>query len=174
VAENGEPSGGAVERPGNGGADNELERLAARLLQDISEGTDGADGNGQGPVMFSEKYRGPFTHPYILKELNEVVQNGAERAFRLTEKEQEFRHESVTKLLTAEIDDAKKTAFDRRLVIILIFVFLLLCLAGAFAAVMTGHNTGAGLVAGAGAVLSGGAYLVNRSRNKKASGKDDD
>jgi uncharacterized membrane protein len=165
-----EPSGGAVERQANG-SDNELERLAARLLEDISEGADGANGGLRGPVMFSEKYRGPFTHPHILKELNQVVENGAERAFKVTEDEQKFRHESVRQILASEIESRNKEAFDRRLVIILIFVFLILCLVGAFVAVMTGHNVGAGLVAGAGAVISGGALLITRV-GRKPQGKE--
>lgn len=148
-------------------ADNELDRLAARLLEDLSEDKDGEGGGRYGPVMLSEKYRGPFTHPYILKELDQVVNNGAERAFSLTEKEQEFRHARVNDIVAADIRSRDKEAVDRRLVIILIFTFLALCLAGAFAAVMTGHNTGAGLVAGAGAVITGGALLIARSRAKK-------
>ena len=148
-------------------SDNELERLAARLLDDLSEENDGSSG-GRGPVMLSEKYRGPFTHPHILKELDQVVQNGAERAFRLTEKEQEFRHARVEEIVHSEIKNRDKEAFDRRLVIILIFAFLALCLAGAFAAVMTGHDAGAALVAGAGAVITGGALLITRSQARKS------
>jgi uncharacterized membrane protein len=159
------PDAGAVERQGHT-SDNELERLAARLLEDMSDGKGEKNGDTRIPVMMSEKYRGPFTHPHILRELNEVVENGAERAFKLTENEQQFRHAATTKLLAAEIEGRHKEAFDRRLVIILIFIFLTLCLAGAFAAVMTGHNTGAGLVAGAGAVISGAALLITRSAGK--------
>jgi uncharacterized membrane protein len=148
-------------------AENELERLAARLLEDLSGDAAGA-GGGPVPVMLSEKYRGPFSHPHILKELDTVVENGAERAFRLTEKEQEFRHDRVKVIVDSEIRNHYREAADRRLVIILIFIFLALCLAGAFAAVMTGHNTGAGLVAGAGAVVAGGGLLITRSQARRA------
>jgi uncharacterized membrane protein len=149
-------------------SDNELDRLASRLLDDISGDKATESGDRIGSIMFSEKYRGPFSHPHILKELDQVVTNGAERGFRLTEKEQEFRHERVKELLGSEIKEREKEAFDRRLIIILIFAFLALCLVGAFVAVMTGHNTGAGLVAGAGAVITGGGLLIARIPAKKS------
>jgi uncharacterized membrane protein len=155
-----------LESPGQG--ENQLERLAARLMRDLSDDDTAPNGDHLNHIMLSEKYRGPFSHPYILKELEQVVDNGAERAFRLTEKEQDFRHEQVKELLGSEIKEREKAAFDRRLVIILVFSFLILCLAGAFAAVMTGHDTGAGLVAGAGAVVTGAALLITRPQKNKS------
>jgi uncharacterized membrane protein len=147
---------------------NELDRLAARLLEGYSDDHLAENGDRLSHIMFSEKYRGPFSHPHILRELDAVVTNGAERGFRLTEKEQEFRHARDKELLDSEIKERGKEASDRRLVIILIFVFLALCLGLAFAAVMTGHNAGAGLVAGAGAVIAGGGLLIARGRTRKS------
>ena len=75
-------------------------------------------------VTLSEKYNGPFPHPSVLTELNKVVENGGERAFWLTEKEQEHRHAMEEAGLKSIIKHRDKEALDRRLIIILVFVSL--------------------------------------------------
>jgi uncharacterized membrane protein len=144
-----------------------LERLVARALENYSA-EDGAEASpSDAAVMLSEKYSGPFAHPAVLGELNKVVENGAERAFQLTEKEQAHRHELEKAEVDSVIRQRDKDAADRRLVIILVFAFLSLCLVGAFVSIMTAHPAGGGLVAGAGAIITGAALLTVRSKNNK-------
>lgn len=159
---------GALERALHNG-DTTLERLAARILEDMSDTDSSKEGEPRyhQPVMVSEKYTGPFAHPDLLEKLNEVVDDGAERAFRLTEREQEHRHAMERAVLDASVKQHDRDASDRRLVIVLLFVFLALSLGGAIAAIMTGHSAGGGLVAGAAAIITAGGYLISRSRRNQ-------
>src|SRR4051794_32850438 len=89
-----------------------LERMARSVLEagESRIRTDGANlsENGQmeadtlAEVLLSEKYSGIFPHPSVLRGLGQVVEHGAERAFRLTEKEQDHRHDCDRKLVDAE------------------------------------------------------------------------
>jgi uncharacterized membrane protein len=144
-----------------------LDRLAARLLDNLSADDNATGTSSDMAVMLSEKFSGPFAHPAVLAELDKVIENGAERAFGLTEKEQEHRHAMEKLEVNSVVKHRDKDAIDRRLVIILVFTFLTLCLAGAFASIMTGHAAGAGLVGGAAAIITAAALLIARYRSKK-------
>lgn len=68
--------------------------------------------------MVSEKYTGPIAHPDLLEKLNGVIEDGAERTFRLTEQEQAHRHSMEKAVLDASVKQHERDASDRRLVII--------------------------------------------------------
>jgi uncharacterized membrane protein len=149
--------------------DSTLERLVERaVVNQFSDDVKGIGPDGGMPhLRFAEKFSGPFAHPDVLRQLNEVVENGAERAFRRAEKEQEHRHKMDTDLLQSTIKERGKESFDRRLIIILLFALLAICIAGAIAAVITGHNIGGGIFAGVAALLSAGGIFLARSQSKK-------
>src|SRR2546429_563700 len=103
-------------------AESSLDRLVERLREsDLAHVGDPDDKPAAAVAKFllSEKYKGPFPHPTVLRGLNEVVQNGAERAFALTEKEQAHRHQCDLKMINAEINEMNRIATDRRLIIII-------------------------------------------------------
>ncbi len=146
-----------------------LERLVARALANYAD-----DGSNVGPdaspsVMLSEKYSGPFAHPAVLADLDKVLENGAERGFCLTEREQSHRHEIERAEAASIIKHRESVSTDRRITIVCIFTFMLLCLTGAFIAVMTDHTAGAGLLGGGGAIVTALALFFARSRLEKAS-----
>lgn len=170
MTDNSAAEGGIVEPAAKNDNDTTLERLVERAIgNQLSDGADGVkpDSSVHNFMRFSEKFSGPFAHPDVLRQLNEVVENGAERAFNRAEKEQEHRHKMDEELLKSTISQRDKEAFDRRLIIILLFCFLTACLAGAFAAVITGHNVGGGIFAGVAALISAGGILLARSQSKK-------
>lgn len=117
-------------------------------------------------VLLSEKYSGAFPHPSVLRDLDIVVKDGAERAFRLTEKEQDHRHDCDKKLLDAEIKARDSEIKDRRLIIILVSIFLFLALCGSFASIMTDHPAGAGLAGGGAVILLGGLVGLFKKQQK--------
>jgi uncharacterized membrane protein len=144
-----------------------LELLAEGALNDDSTDNPKA---ALAKILLSERYSGSFAHPNVLSRLNEVVENGVERGFRLTEREQEHRHECDRKLVDCEVESTKLEAKDRRLLIILTFVFLLLALGGAIASVLTGHPAGAGIVGGSAVIIAGLATVLwKRRRDAKPS-----
>jgi uncharacterized membrane protein len=174
-------SSGSLEKSG-GSPDGENSSTLARLIQVLSEASKGELDLAQleqmpnseeaaiAKVLLSETYRGAFPHPSVLKQLNDVIENGAERAFGMTEKEQAHRHECDTKIVDAEVEEAKARSFDRRLVIILAFVFLILSLSAATWLVVDGHAAGAGLVGGGGSLVAlvGIFFGVKKTEGKAA------
>jgi uncharacterized membrane protein len=150
----------------------EADTSALELLAEGVLNGDDSSGPASGPnaalakILLSERYSGSFAHPDVLRRLNEVIENGAERGFRLTEREQEHRHACDVKLVDCEVDSRKREAKDRRLLIILAFVFLLLGLGGAIAAVLTNHPAGAGIVGGGAAIIAALATLLWKRRSR--------
>lgn len=143
-----------------------LELLAEGVLDDDSNTGSTAGPNATlAKILLSERYSGSFAHPDVLRRLNEVIENGAERGFMLTEREQEHRHACDVKLVDCEVESRKREAQDRHLLIVLTFVFLLLALGGAIAAVLTGHPTGAGIVGGSAAIIAALATLLWKRRS---------
>jgi uncharacterized membrane protein len=123
-------------------------------------------------LLMSEVYSGNFAHPSILKGLNEVVKNGAERAFSLTEKEQQHRHDCDKIALNAEVRDGKKAATDRRMVIIFLIAFVSASLSAAFTAAWVG-NLPATAISGLTGVALAIAGLVKLAPRKSGAAKED-
>jgi len=170
---------------------SELERLARAIRRNESDlSTDGepegnpnipGDDPAQGALDISllERYRGTFIHPDLLGKFDECINNGAERAFAQTEREQAHRHECDRKLVDAQVElvksQVRKTDAENRerlLIIILAFVFVLLSTAAAFTAVMTDHPVGVG-IAGGGALLAA-IGLFARVRKLQSSAQGDE
>jgi uncharacterized membrane protein len=148
-----------------------LELLAEGVLKDESDPSSKAALAG---ILLSERYSGNFAHPDVLRRLDGVIKDGAERGFMLTEREQEHRHKLDEKLVDSQVDSNKREAQDRRLVIVLSFVFVFLALAGAFVAILTGHPVGAGLAGGAAVIIGGLSALVwRRLGNQRSDGPGD-
>lgn len=155
-----------------------LERLARSVLDARNAGSQsegpGLAERGHGgaeslaEVLLSENYSGVFPHPSVLRGLDGVVDQGAERAFRLTEKEQDHRHDCDRKLVDSEIRSRDRESEDRRLLIIMAFVILILALSGAMVAIMTGHPAGAGLAGGGLVIGLGSVYGLTRKQSKGA------
>src|SRR6185437_3076162 len=86
-----------------------LELLAEGVLK---EETDPSSKAALAGILLSERYSGNFAHPDVLRRLDGVIKDGAERGFRLTEREQEHRHKLDEKLVDSEIDSIKREAQD--------------------------------------------------------------
>lgn len=125
-------------------------------------------------ILLSESYKGAFPHPDNLRQFNEVVENGAERAFALTEREQEHRHECDNKIIDAQIRATDSEGNDRRLVIILAFSFAFVSLIATVVLVVMGKNIGGGLL-GVVSLLSAiaGGVFYGRSRGVKPPSRGD-
>ncbi len=137
-----------------------LERLVERALANGASDPDSAESKAElVRVLLSERYSGAFPHPDVLRQFDDVIDNGAERAFALTEREQQHRHDCDNRLLGSKIALKQREAYDRRLLIILSFTFLLLSLVGSVVAIMTGHPVGAA-VGGGGALVGIGAVVA--------------
>ena len=79
-----------------------LERMIQAAIEDPT-GADGNDIRKVASIFLSEAYSGPFQHPDFLRRFDEVVENGAERAFSLSEREQKHRHDNDTKIIDAQV-----------------------------------------------------------------------
>jgi uncharacterized membrane protein len=154
------PDEGATETEAQGAGS--LERLA-REVANLESDPKKVEALAQQMVL-SERYSGAFPHPAMLKQFGSVVENGAERAFQLTEREQSHRHECERKLIDAEIGTIKKQDTDRRLAIILTFIFLAGAMATSAILISKGHSVGAGLVGGAGVIAAVGALIAGGRR----------
>jgi uncharacterized membrane protein len=133
-----------------------LERLVEQVLQENPDGTLPGDVDPKSEivkVLLSEKFQGAFPHPAVLQQLDEIIPNGAERAFSMTEREQAHRHECDKLLIESENTARKREWEDRRIVIIMTFILLFISLGCAFYAVINGHPVGTGL-AGGGALIA--------------------
>lgn len=53
-------------------------------------------------VLMSAQWQGPLPPPAVVEAFDHVVENGAERIFRMAEKEQEHRHRMESTLVEAE------------------------------------------------------------------------
>jgi uncharacterized membrane protein len=123
-------------------------------------------------LLLSEAYTGSFAHPSILKDLNEVVNDGAERAFALTEREQQHRHECDKLALRAEIRDVDRGSTDRRIVIVFLICFVSAAVSASFFAAFTGHIAASSVAGLFGvAIAVGGLVKLAPSRLKKEDGK---
>jgi uncharacterized membrane protein len=152
-----------------------LERLVEQALQDNSNNSasEKVDPKAEiARVLLSENYRGAFPHPAVLRQLDEVISNGAERAFSMTEREQKHRHECDKLLIDSENTARKREWEDRRIVIVITFVLLFASLGCAFYAVINGHSAGAGL-AGGGALIALIGLFALRARKKRKADSDD-
>jgi uncharacterized membrane protein len=109
----------------------------------------------------------PFPDPEVLRQLDEVVSHGAERAFSLAEREQAHRLEMERMRLSAQLHPRRKNFSESYLVITLSFVFLGLALAGAIIiAAINGHgwgNASSSIISVGAAVTVVGEYLGLRS-----------
>jgi uncharacterized membrane protein len=154
--------------------------MAQALQRNASDLTGSGDNGPTGTiadVLLSERYKGSFPHPDVLSKLAECVEDGAERAFSLTEKEQQHRHEcdrkvidAQAKLIEAQVREIDAEREDRRLLIVLSFIFLVLAGAAAFWAVMTDHPAGAGIL-GTSSLVALSAALVQLFRSRSHGGK---
>lgn len=151
--------------PESSGAQEALERAVKRALDESSAAEPGEDIVRQ--VLLEERYRGAFAHPEILRQLNDVIENGAERAFSVTEKEQAHRHLCERDAITAEIDALRRDQQDRRIVIYGTFAYLFVSLAIAAVLVLGGYSAAAiGLAASGILVALIGMFHHGRSGNK--------
>jgi uncharacterized membrane protein len=154
-----------------------LESLAREVANVDSEDEDGAPSASAKEdlatrILLSERYSGAFAHPSLLKQFDQVVQNGAERAFALTEREQQHRHEMESKLVNAEIDAIKAQGFDRRLAIILVFLLVLAGLVIAAVLAAIGKPVGAGVSIGFSALAVLGTIFAATRVGKGRDGND--
>lgn len=163
-------------------ASSELERLAEALLVNGLPPNERDDphldtpGSTMASILRSEKYRGAFIHPDLLKQFDQYIKNGAERAFSLTEREQEHRHavdvqflHAQTSLVAAQVEKIKSENQDRRLVIIFSFIFFMAVGVGGFVAIMTDHALGGASVLGGGGLVAIAGILVALARRGQQS-----
>jgi len=124
-------------------------------------------------LLLSERYKGSFPHPEVLRRLDDCVENGAERAFALTELEQKDRHgnnrrflDAKIRLIDAEVRRSDKISTDRRITIVCAFIVVLLSLAGAFTAIMVDKTAGAAVLGSGGliAVITAVASTLRREQ----------
>lgn len=59
-------------------------------------------------LISQNSFRGPLPPPSMLREYNEIVQNGAERIMARSEKEQAHRHDITSKAVKGNIDKDKR------------------------------------------------------------------
>lgn len=59
-------------------------------------------------IVSQSSFRGPLPPPSMLREYNEIVDNGAERIMVRSEKEQAHRHSMQSKTVTGNIDKDKR------------------------------------------------------------------
>jgi uncharacterized membrane protein len=150
-----------------------LERLVAQVLDhEVTEDDVGSDASTAvksivARVLLHEQYKGVFPHPANLREFDEVVSNGAERAFALTELEQQHRHKCDDKLIDSQIDAQHSFDSDRRMLIILGFVVVLLLVAGAIILAAIGKNLGAGVLGGVSILTAAGGALLFKARSTR-------
>jgi uncharacterized membrane protein len=149
---------------------SELERLA-EALQVTQNGQNGSppesSDSTMASILLSEKYRGAFIHPDLLEQFGRCIKDGAERAFSLTEREQEHRHRlddkfahAQTSLVEAQVEKLTSENKDRRLLIILAFIYFVFIGAGGFAAIMTNHAVGGASVLGGGGLVAISGILL--------------
>jgi uncharacterized membrane protein len=112
-------------------------------------------------LLLSETYKGSFPHPDVLKSLDGCVTDGAERAFRLTEREQEHRHRLDEKLVDAQVNlvnaqvrKSDSDNHDRRILVIVASVIAVGTIAAAFLAIVKGYPGGAAIISGGGALAT--------------------
>lgn len=157
------------------GSTGSLERLA-REVANLDGSGDPSSSDVQAlakRLVLSETYSGSFPHPAMLKQFDSVVENGAERAFQLTEREQSHRHECDRRLIDAEVAAVRSQGFDRRLVIILVFLFLFASTAASVFLITKGHSVGAGLFGGASLVtVIGSLFALSKGSRAEEKSKD--
>lgn len=162
-------NGGKVPDGAQDGKDSTLERLA-EVMHDVEDGEPVTGERLAARVLMSERYSGAFPHPQFLRGYGEVVENGAERAFALTEKEQEHRHECDAKLVDSEVSARNSASVDRRILIIGCLIIVLLTLIGAVALALNDKNVPGGLLGGAGILIAlAGGFAAKRLERKPAS-----
>lgn len=143
------------------GHDAQLDRLAEVIgAEDAATGDD----PGLARILMSEKYRGSFSHPAHLREFGQIVENGAERAFSVTEREQQHRHRCDEKLVDSEVRSRDRFSGDRRLVIILCFISVMIGIIGSVVLVIAGYATAAWLVGGGTAIATLGGSIFARKK----------
>jgi uncharacterized membrane protein len=161
---------------------SELERLAEALQVDTpprngrddvqpDDADDASSGSTIAGILLSEKYRGAFIHPDLLHQFDQCIEDGAERAFSLTEREQQHRHALDTQfaraqinLVSAQADKIRSENLDRRLLIVFAFIYFMLVGTGSFVAVMTDHVVGGASVLGGGALIAIAGVLTALAR----------
>lgn len=120
--------------------------------------------------LTSLSWRGPFAPPEFYGSLNEVVENGGERAFSFTEREQKHRH-------SWESGAMSKQFILAMFGLVAGFVVSLLLIGSAFYLSINDNNLGAGLFLTAGAVgmvgsLIKGSSMFNLNRNNKSAAEE--
>lgn len=141
-----------------------------RLVQALdSAGEDVDPKSAIAKVLLSENYRGAFPHPAVLHQLNDVIPDGAERAFSMTEREQAHRHECDKLLIESENAARKREWEDRRIVIVMTFVLLFVSLGCGFYAVINGHPLGTGLAGGGALIALIGIFTLRARKNRTKS-----
>jgi uncharacterized membrane protein len=146
-----------------------LEKLAREIadLDEVDSASDVKTTTLAQRLILSEQYSGSFPHPALLKQFDEVVDNGAERAFQLTEREQKHRHDCDLKLVDAEVTAIRGLGIDRRLVIILAFLFLFTSMTFSAVLVSKGHSAGAGIFGGISVLTTIGAIFAATRAGKR-------
>jgi len=137
-----------------------------RLVQALDSASEDVDPKAIARVLLSESYRGAFPHPAVLNQLNNVIPDGAERAFSMTEREQAHRHECDKLIIESENAARKREWEDRRIVIVMTFVLLFISLGCAFYAVINGHPVGTGLAGGGALIALIGIFALRARRNR--------
>lgn len=145
-----------------------LERLVEEALSPDVSDKDDSEADIVRRVLLSESYRGQFAHPNILRQLDDIIEGGAERAFSMSEREQLHRHSCDKQLIGAETTALARESSDRRLVIILTFGFLFLSLILSFIAVLTKHGAVGVALGGAGVLVAVIGIFKLRPRGSSA------
>jgi uncharacterized membrane protein len=156
-----------------GEGDSALDRLAAVIDGEEAPVDDATTAVAR--VLLSEQYRGPFPHPSNLREFDDIVSNGAERAFALTEKEQNHRHAADDRLMDLEFECRRAENYDRRLLIWLSFLLAVLGIMGVVVLLAMGQPVGGGILGGAAilAGLGGALFAQRRSRQRPSLSRDE-
>jgi uncharacterized membrane protein len=146
---------------------SELDRIAAEFLQqDAAESDSTHDSSTVSSLVagvLMERYKGVFPHPDSLKKFDEVVANGAERAFSLTELEQKHRHSCDNKLIDAQIASQRALDMDRRIFICIASLVVLSLVITTVVLAATGASIAAGAF-GLGSIITGtaGIFLLKK------------
>lgn len=122
-------------------------------ISDISYAQQNSDSNTNATIIeatHTEIVSGPLPHPLLLKEYDNIINNGAERIMAMAEKQQQSRieGEKETREINKHIADKQLKLQSRGQIIALIVILLIFGLVTLF--VFTGHEVVAYVLLGIG------------------------
>lgn len=106
------------------------------------------------------RYRGPSPPPDYLKEIDEVIENGAERVFKKFEQQSDHRREIETKVITSQISQSSRGQ-------VFGFTIGLVGLGLAFTAALLGHETFATILAAIDIVGLVSVFVIGKREQEK-------